>query len=107
VTPKRPLRLATLAAAAAAVLLVGCGGGGGSAPTAAAGPPTTTAGTLPTLDGPEPTAVAPAPRAPEAPDGRSVLPDLVVDDVGAGTKVDLASLVPSPQPVLLWFWAPH
>jgi hypothetical protein len=105
VTPKRPLRLATLAAAAATTATPHQQDG--SAPTAAAGPPTTTAGTLPTLDGPEPTAVAPAPRAPEAPDGRSVLPDLVVDDVGAGTKVDLASLVPSPQPVLLWFWAPH
>jgi hypothetical protein len=36
-----------------------------------------------------------------------VLPDLVVDDVGAGAKVNLASLAPSQRPVLLWMWAPH
>jgi hypothetical protein len=35
------------------------------------------------------------------------LPDVVVNDVGAGTEVSLQTLVPSEQPILLWFWAPH
>ena len=38
--------------------------------------------------------------------GASVLPDIVVDDVGGGT-VNLASLAPSAEPILLWMWAPH
>ena len=37
--------------------------------------------------------------------GRSILPDVTVDDVAGGT-VNLASLAPSPRPLLLWFWAP-
>jgi len=36
-----------------------------------------------------------------------VLPSVNVDDVGAGTKIDLASLSPSSQPLLVWMWAPH
>jgi thiol-disulfide isomerase/thioredoxin len=36
----------------------------------------------------------------------SVLPSVQVKDV-AGGDVDLADLVPSEQPVLLWAWAPH
>lgn len=46
-----------------------------------------------------PTTAAPAPS------GKSILPDLVVDDVAGGT-VNLSSLAPAPRPVLLWFWAP-
>lgn len=36
----------------------------------------------------------------------SVLPSVQVKDV-AGGEVDLAGLVPSEQPILLWAWAPH
>jgi thiol-disulfide isomerase/thioredoxin len=36
----------------------------------------------------------------------SVLPSVQVKDV-AGGDVDLASLVPSEKPILLWAWAPH
>lgn len=36
----------------------------------------------------------------------SVLPEVQVKDV-AGGEVDLAALVPSEQPILLWAWAPH
>lgn len=36
----------------------------------------------------------------------SVLPSVQVKDV-AGGDVDLAALVPSEKPILLWAWAPH
>lgn len=36
----------------------------------------------------------------------SVLPSVQVKDV-AGGEVDLATLVPSKTPILLWAWAPH
>jgi thiol-disulfide isomerase/thioredoxin len=36
----------------------------------------------------------------------SVLPSVQVKDV-AGGDVDLATLVPSEKPILLWAWAPH
>ena len=85
----------TAAALAASALLGACGGGSTSGQATPA-----PASTLPSLDAPQ--APAPAPAA-----ARSVLPDLTVDDVGAGTKVNLASLAPSPQPLLVWFWAPH
>ena len=34
-------------------------------------------------------------------------PDLVVDDVGRGKKVNLRNLIPADKPVLLWMYAPH
>jgi hypothetical protein len=34
-------------------------------------------------------------------------PDLVIDDVRRGTKVNLRNLLPAENPVLLWLWAPH
>ena len=37
---------------------------------------------------------------------KSVLPSVQVKDV-AGGEVDLAELVPSQTPILLWAWAPH
>lgn len=37
----------------------------------------------------------------------NVLPDVVLDDVGAGTKVNLRNVVPSDEPVLIWMWAPN
>lgn len=35
------------------------------------------------------------------------LPDLLVDDIRRGTKVNLANLIPAERPVLVWAWAPH
>jgi len=37
----------------------------------------------------------------------NLLPDLVVDDVGRGTKVNIKNIFPADRPVLLWMWAPH
>lgn len=34
-------------------------------------------------------------------------PDLVVDDIGKDAKVNIANILPSDRPVLLWAWAPH
>jgi thiol-disulfide isomerase/thioredoxin len=43
---------------------------------------------------------------PEVDTSNSVLPSVQVKDV-AGGEVDLAGLVPSERPILLWAWAPH
>lgn len=37
----------------------------------------------------------------------NLFPDLVVDDIGRGKKVNIRNIVPSDKPVLLWMWAPH
>ncbi len=37
----------------------------------------------------------------------SLVPSVDVTDVRSGATVDLASIVPSDKPVLLWAWAPH
>ena len=102
-TPARSFRrlLGAAAVAATAFLVAACGG---PAPSGQRPPPS--ASTLPSLEdaGPAPaetqTSVAPSAS------GASVLPDIVVDDVGGG-KVNLASLAPSAEPILLWMWAPH
>lgn len=68
----------------------------------------------------EPAVAESTPAAPE-PGGRALgselrpesafasnpLPDLLVDDVRRGTEVNVANLLPSERPVLLWAWAPH
>ncbi len=88
--------------ACSGLVLSGCGGSPEPPPSAQA-----TGSTLPSLSTPDlapslPT-TAPAPGAP----ARAALPQVTVDDVGARTKVDLASLSPSSQPLLVWLWAPH
>jgi thiol-disulfide isomerase/thioredoxin len=45
-------------------------------------------------------------KEPAVDTSNSVLPSVQVKDV-AGGEVDLASLVPSERPILLWAWAPH
>lgn len=44
--------------------------------------------------------------APDVDTSNSVLPSVQVKDV-AGGDLDLAGLVPSENPILLWAWAPH
>jgi thiol-disulfide isomerase/thioredoxin len=43
---------------------------------------------------------------PKVDTSKSVLPSVQVRDI-AGGEVDLAGLVPSERPILLWAWAPH
>ena len=35
------------------------------------------------------------------------IPDVVVDDVIAGNKVNLRNVAPADTPILLWMYAPH
>ena len=44
---------------------------------------------------------------PEAEIETNLLPNVVVDDLGNGRKVNFRNLVPQEKPVLLWMWAPH
>lgn len=36
----------------------------------------------------------------------NILPDLLVDDVGRGTKVNIRNIFPADKPVLAWLYAP-
>lgn len=92
--------------ACAGLVLSGCGGAGedkvGTSPAQATG------STLPSIAAPAPDGSATVPTAPAPSRARSaVLPSVSVDDIGAETKVDLASLSPSSRPTLVWLWAPH
>ena len=55
--------------------------------------------------------LAPPPDAveldPSADIAANQLPDVVVDDVGAGNKVNLRNAAPADTPILLWMYAPH
>lgn len=44
---------------------------------------------------------------PEAQFDANPFPDLVVDDVGRDGQANIANILPSDRPVLLWTWAPH
>ncbi|MGB0114179.1 MAG: hypothetical protein WBP59_13225 [Ilumatobacteraceae bacterium] len=78
--------------ASGALLLAACGGGDSS------GEPAGT--TLP----PPPDAIEVLERSDT---DVNILPDVVVDDVTLGNKVNLRNVAPSETPVLLWMWAPH
>ncbi len=85
-------RLAGLAVGSALVLAA-CGGGGESSSEPVGS-------TLP----PPPDAIELDPAADTA---ANQLPDVVVDDVGAGNKVNLRNAAPADRPILLWMYAPH
>ena len=44
---------------------------------------------------------------PAADTAANQLPDVVVDDIAAGNKVNVRNLAPTDTPILLWMWAPH
>ncbi len=94
--------------ACSSLVLSGCGGSPEPPPSAQA-----TGSTLPSVGTPDPAPSSPAttPSPATAPvtgeRARAALPQVTVDDVGARTKLDLASLSPSSQPLLVWLWAPH
>ena len=98
--PRRPITPRRLLAGAVAgvVVLAACGGGesgGGSQPPAAE-----SADFLGRDLGGE--TVDPASEI-----ATNQLPDLVLDNVSTGTKVNLRNVVPSDRPILLWMYAPH
>ena len=74
------------------LLLAACGGGDSSSEPAGS--------TLP----PPPDAVELEAAADTA---ANQLPDVVVDDVSAGNKVNLRNVAPADTPILLWMYAPH
>ena len=39
--------------------------------------------------------------------GENLLPDLLVDDIRSGEKVNFRNIFPAERPVLIWAWAPH
>lgn len=96
----RPL-VTAWAAVMATLALAACGGRPEQAPAARADATTATTAWVMRAGAPitVPTTLA------EPHPAKSILPDMVVDDV-AGGSVNLASLVPSPEPILVWFWAP-
>jgi hypothetical protein len=91
----RPTRSRLAAAAVgSALVLAACGSGGGESSSQPAG------STLP----PPPDVVEVDPAADTA---ANQLPDVVVDDIAAGNKVNVRNLAPADTPILLWMWAPH
>jgi hypothetical protein len=76
----------------ATLLLAACGGGESSSDSAASTPAA------------PPDVVELDPAADIA--GNQLL-DVIVDDVGAGNKVNLRNVAPADTPILLWMYAPH
>ena len=75
-----------------ALVLAACGGGDSSDESSGS--------TLP----PPPDAVELDPAADTA---ANQIPDVVVDDVINGNKVNLRNVAPADTPILLWMYAPH
>lgn len=90
----RSTRRALGALLAGTFVLAACGGGGSGDSSNAAG----TEASAP----PDETAVAP-----ESDTATNQLPDVVVDGLQLGNKVNLRNFAPSDTPILLWMWAPH
>jgi hypothetical protein len=89
----RPIRSRLAAVVGGSVLvLAACGGGESSGESAGS--------TLPAP--PDVVEVDPA-----ADTAANQLPDVVVDDIVAGNKVNVRNLAPSDTPILLWMLAPH
>lgn len=44
---------------------------------------------------------------PESDVESNLLPNVIVDDINTGRKVNFRNLVPQEKPILLWMWAPH
>ncbi len=109
VTPSpRRRRLGAMAGLLAATLAVAACGGGSTGVAAGGGSTETSlAATAPSTaaSSPVPSSADPAPPAPRSSSG--ALPGLTVNDVGAGTRIDLASVATTQRPLLVWFWAPH
>lgn len=74
-------------------------------------PPTETPETEPPAAEPEPAPVGGRALAtsvePDAQFDGNPFPDLVVDDIGRSGEANIANILPSERPVLLWTWAPH
>jgi len=81
------------ALAVGALAIAGCGRGSTGVSTGAGAP---------TQSSVSPTSGTPTPGV-----ANGALPHVLVNDVGAGAKIDLASVATGDRPLLVWFWAPH
>ena len=90
--PLRSTRSRLAAASVGAVLVLAACGGDSSNESSAS-----------TLPAP-PDAIELDPAADTA---ANQIPDVVVDDVLAGNKVNLRNVAPADTPILLWMYAPH
>jgi hypothetical protein len=86
-------------------VLAACGGGGDAAGEESSGADSD-AETVTEVES------APAPAdelsvAPESEIETNVLPDVVVDNVTLGNKVNLRNVSPSDKVQLMWMWAPN
>jgi hypothetical protein len=61
----------------------------------------------PTPSGAAPTTTGEAPAGSATTSARTVVPDVVVRDVGTGSDVNVRALGLAERPTLYWFWAPH
>lgn len=86
------------------VLAAGCGESETAAPSSPS--PTSTSPTAgPDATGPGATA---GPAGTGTSQVRTVVPDVVLRDVGTGADVNLRAAAARPdRPTLYWFWAPH
>ena len=105
----------SVAAAAGVLVLAACGGGDSESGGESAGEPADVPAEAGEAAGAsevgEATEFAGVDLGSEALDPASdiptnLFPDLVVDDVSRGKKVNLRNLIPSEKPVLVWMWAP-
>lgn len=104
-------------AAVALTLLTACGGAAASASDSGTPSEPVSAATSAAPEEAAPSTSAPQASAPASPDTSatelppvspdSLVPAVDVVDVRTGDTVNLASIVPSDKPVLLWAWAPH
>jgi len=94
-TSSRSLRRRTVAALfAGGLVLAACGGGSDSSGGASTG-----------TDAPAPPDVTELDPASDTPTNQ--LPDVVVDDLINGNKVNLRNFAPADTAILVWMWAPH
>jgi ABC-type glycerol-3-phosphate transport system substrate-binding protein len=93
-TSRSRRRRAATAVVAGALVLAACGGSDGSSSESNGGT------TLPAP--PDEVELDPA-----ADVVANQLPDVVVDNITLGNKVNLRNVAPADAPILLWMWAPH
>ena len=103
--PAARLLPALAVGAALGLVLAACGAETESAAPAAS-PSTASSSTAPQDDKDSGDKDEKKEKKPEVDTSKSVLPSVQVKDV-AGGEVNLAALVPSQTPILLWAWAPH
>jgi hypothetical protein len=97
-SPRSSRRRLVAAVAAGALSLAACGGESTGDGASAADPPGGTEAPPPPDD---------VELDPASDTATNQLPDVVVDDLIAGNKVNLRNFAPADTAILLWMWAPY